>query len=64
MASFGCSWRREREREFALVCGGARQESSGSANGGVLGVELRSGRENQELQTVASVWVFGSLWLM
>uniref|UniRef100_A0A2N9FHZ2 Uncharacterized protein n=1 Tax=Fagus sylvatica TaxID=28930 RepID=A0A2N9FHZ2_FAGSY len=23
-----------------------------------------SGRENQELQTVASVWVFGSLWLM
>ena len=33
----------EREREFALVCGGARQESSGSANGGVLGVELRPG---------------------
>ena len=33
----------EREREFALVCGGAWQESSGSANDGVLGVELRSG---------------------
>uniref|UniRef100_A0A2N9H0H7 Uncharacterized protein n=1 Tax=Fagus sylvatica TaxID=28930 RepID=A0A2N9H0H7_FAGSY len=46
------------------MCGGARQESSGSTNGGVLGVELGSvccGRENQELQTVASIWVFGSL---